>query len=163
MAKIYGQLEFAQIHNRTNANRGAAASAGRVVWNTDSGALQLDNGTTWENVVTGAVAAALNTHRINGSINLLYDDFDGAHVAPGARTISNIYMGMIDGGDSGTTTVELYKNGAATGQTASLASAAGAAADSSTGVTLAVVAGDRVTVRMTAKAVGGQDLTVAYD
>ena len=35
------------LRSRTNANRGAAATAGRIIFNTDDAAINVDDGTNW--------------------------------------------------------------------------------------------------------------------
>jgi len=35
------------LYNRTDANRGAAGTAGRIIFNTDDGKLNIDDGTNW--------------------------------------------------------------------------------------------------------------------
>ena len=35
------------LRSRTDANRGAAATAGRIIFNTDDAAINVDDGTNW--------------------------------------------------------------------------------------------------------------------
>lgn len=44
----------ARQENYTIATRPAAGNPGRMIWNTDLGAMQADNGTTWESVGSGS-------------------------------------------------------------------------------------------------------------
>lgn len=50
-------LISARLENYNNAGRPAVGNAGRVVWNTEAGKLQLDDGSTWQDIAAGASAA----------------------------------------------------------------------------------------------------------
>lgn len=50
LAQFDGRVNFGGdtvLRNRTDANRGAAGTAGRIIFNTDDGQLNIDNGTNW--------------------------------------------------------------------------------------------------------------------
>jgi hypothetical protein len=40
-------LDYTILYNRTDANRGAAGTAGRMIFNTDDGQINIDDGTNW--------------------------------------------------------------------------------------------------------------------
>lgn len=74
MAKIFGQLEEAQLQNRSSDI--AAATAGKLWWNTTDGQAKLDDGTNvrallrnGQDLVIGNNATANNNVRINRSAN----------------------------------------------------------------------------------------------
>lgn len=90
-------------------------------------------------------------------------DISPPHYVPSARTISVVRITASNSG-SGTTTVQLYKNGVSAGSTASL-TGTGAQAGSSTTLssTISASAGDRITARFTALATNLEDVRIEHN
>lgn len=57
----------ARLENYTNAARPAAGNAGRTIWNTDSSALQVDDGAAWNTIVSSSSSNYLVTFDTSAS------------------------------------------------------------------------------------------------
>lgn len=107
----------------------------------------------------------LGSHRLLGFITaglIGAGDIDGWHYIAADRGIDTVRV-ICGNSGSGTTTVELYVNGSATGKTASLTGTGALAVFETTITSEAVSTGDLVSVRITALATGVQDLIVEHN
>jgi hypothetical protein len=168
MAKIFSQLEKASLENL--AADPAPGNKGRIFINSVSNTVKFDDGTAIQNLSAGAATVDTHaTHFAEGEVGLAGAAAIGIvisppHYVPSARTISVVRISAEYSGSAGTTTVQLYKNGAVAGSTASLGFTGAAAGSTTTlGTTFAVVAGDLITAQFTALATAVRDIRIEHN